>query len=137
MKASSIILILLLASCSAKWHLEKAIQKDPTILQDTTMVIDTVVIREAQVVTDTVLTTERDTVLIENERVRVRVVREFDTLMVEAECKADTVRISKEVKVPVYRPAPPDPWWKKVLVWVGGAALIALLFGIVWRKFLS
>jgi hypothetical protein len=85
------LLVLLLSSCSAQYHLKRAIKKDPTILEkDTVTVVDTVVSAPVEV-RDTVTLQERDTLVITKERLKLKIVRSFDTIAVEAECESDTI----------------------------------------------
>lgn len=85
------LLVLLLSSCSAQYHLKRAIKKDPTILEkDTVTVVDTVVSAPVEL-RDTVTLEEKDTVVITKERLKLKIVRSFDTIAVEAECESDTI----------------------------------------------
>lgn len=85
------LLVLLLSSCSAQYHLKRAIKKDPTILEkDTVTVVDTVVTAPVEL-RDTVTLEEKDTVVITKERLKLKIVRSFDTIAVEAECESDTI----------------------------------------------
>jgi len=87
----NLLFVLLLTSCSAQYHLKRAIKKDPSILQkDTVTVIDTVVTAPVEV-KDTVTLQERDTLVITKERLKLKIVRSFDTIAVEAECESDTI----------------------------------------------
>ena len=91
------ILLLSLMSCSAQWHLKKAVQKDPLILaKDTLVVTDTVVVPPV-VITDTVTTKQHDTITIVKDRMRVQVVRKLDTLIINAQCGSDTIVRTIEV----------------------------------------
>lgn len=90
-------MIVLLQSCSATWHLNNAIKKDPTILKkDTVTVVDTVVTAPVTV-RDTVTLSKRDTVTITKDKITVKIVRSFDTLSIEAECASDTIVRTIEV----------------------------------------
>ena len=83
--------IVLLQSCSAQYHLKRAIKKDPAILKkDTVVVVDTVVTAPVEV-RDTVTLSEKDTLVITKERLKLKIVRSFDTIAVEAECESDTI----------------------------------------------
>ena len=84
-------LVLLLTSCSAQWHLKKAVQKDPTILEKDTLVVTDTVVVPLVVITDTVTTKQHDTITIVKERMRVQVVRKLDTLIINAQCDSDTI----------------------------------------------
>ena len=90
-------LILLLSSCSAQWHLNKAVKKDPTILvKDTLAVQDTVVVPPV-VITDTVTTKQHDTIVVEKDRLKVKIVKRQDTLIIEGQCASDTIVRTIEV----------------------------------------
>ena len=91
MKWTLLLLVSVLTSCSAHYHLRRAVKKDPSILQkDTITVVDTVVSKPVEL-KDTVVLRQTDTVTIEKERLRVRIVRSFDTIRVDAICEADTI----------------------------------------------
>ena len=82
---------LILSGCSPEWLLKQAIKKDPTILEkDTVTVVDTVVTAPVEL-RDTVTLSERDTLVITKERLKLKIVRSFDTIAVEAECESDTI----------------------------------------------
>ena len=96
-----LLLILILSGCSAEWHLSKAVMKDPSILSTKTMtVMDTVVI-EPIAVRDTVTISQVDTVEIVKDKFRVKIMRSYDTLIIDGGCDADTIVRTLEVKVPV------------------------------------
>jgi hypothetical protein len=93
-----LMLIVLLSSCSAQWHLKKAVQKDPFILERDTMVVRDTVVVPPVVITDTVTTRQHDTIVVEKDRLKVRIVKKLDTLIIDAKCDSDT--IVKIVEVP-------------------------------------
>ena len=92
-------LILLLSSCSATWHLNKAVKKDPTILERDTLVVKDTVVLPPVVITDTVTTKLHDTIVVEKDRLKVRVVKKLDTLIIEGQCDSDTIVMTIEVPV--------------------------------------
>ena len=94
------LITLLLVSCGAKYHLKRAIAKDPTILDSVAVKLDTVIITENKALRDTVILQRVDTITLERNSVRVRLKRSYDTITVEAECLPDTIRVQKVVKVP-------------------------------------
>lgn len=93
------MLALLLTGCSAEWHLRKALRKDPSLLTTKTVTVMDTVVTEPIVVRDTTILKERDTIEIVKDRFRVKIVRSFDTLMIDGGCDADT--IYREIKVAV------------------------------------
>ena len=90
-------LMLLLSSCSAQWHLTKAIKKDPTILAKDTLVVQDTVVVPPVVITDTVTTKQHDTIVVQKDKLRVRIVKRLDTLIIEGECASDTIVRTIEV----------------------------------------
>ena len=95
----TLLLICLTTGCSTQWHLQKAIKKDPTILvQDTVVVLDTVVTNPTAVV-DTVTISKVDTVEIVKNNFRVKIMRSYDTLIIDGGCESDT--IVRTVEVPI------------------------------------
>ena len=86
--------------------------KDPSILIGQGVSIDTTIVTNTVAVTDTFVTQVRDTITLEKERLRIKVVRSYDTIQVSGECVGDTIRIIKEVVVPqvVYKK---DPWYQR------------------------
>jgi len=86
-----LILVSLLSSCSAQWHLKRAVKKDPTIVkQDTAVVVDTVVTPPVTL-TDTITLAQRDTITLVKDRLKVKIVRSSDTIRVDAVCESDTI----------------------------------------------
>jgi len=86
-----LILVGLLSSCSAQWHLKRAIKKDPTIVkQDTAVVVDTVVTPPVTL-TDTITLAQRDTITLVKDRLKVKIIRTLDTIRVDAVCESDTI----------------------------------------------
>ena len=81
---------------------------------------DTILVEAVRV--DTVLVTlPVDTLLIETERVSARVIRSYDTISVDVECKADTVVVTNTVTLPTKtRTVTRVPWWFKPALVIGG-----------------
>lgn len=103
-----------LSSCSAQWHLRKAIKKDPSVLsKDTVVVTDTIVTAPVSV-RDTITLQQRDTITITKDRLKVNIVRSFDTIMVDAICESDTIVQVIEVPVPSIVMKDSDRWYNKV-----------------------
>lgn len=124
----SLIGLLLLSSCSANWHLKRAIKKDPSILiKDTVTVRDTLV--SETISTDTLIVSKpSDTITIEKDRLRIKILRSFDTLRVEGVCLGDTIYFEKKIPVEkiVYKQ---KQWWERYW-WV----LIIILVAAIYYK---
>ena len=119
----SILITILLSSCSANWHIKRAVKKEPGILTHVT-IFDTIIIKEEKVLRDTFHTTEYDTVVMEDSFVYTQVIREKDIIKVYTKCKADTVRITKTLPPQVnYIEKKND--WKKSLDW------LLIIFGLL------
>ena len=84
-------LLLLLTSCSAQWHLKKAVQKDPAILERDTLVVTTTVVSPPVAITDTVIMKQHDTITLVKDRLRVNIVKVNDTITIDAICDSDTI----------------------------------------------
>jgi len=90
----------MLTSCGAQYHLKRAIAKDPAIVQNQAVKLDTVIITEIKAVRDTFVLERVDTITLQKNGVRIELKRSYDTVMVDAECLPDTIRIEKEIFVP-------------------------------------
>jgi hypothetical protein len=86
-----LILALSLTSCSAQWHLKKAVQKDPMILKRDTLVVTNTVVSPPVAITDTVTLKQHDTITLVKERLRVKIVKVNDTITIDAICDSDTI----------------------------------------------
>ena len=117
-----LIIMVLLCSCSANWHIARAIKKDPSILKkDTITIHDTTIIPTVSHDT-TIISKPIDTITIEKERLRIKITRHYDTLRIEGECIGDT--IFKEIRVQtekvVYKPKVwYERWWWLILIVIG------------------
>lgn len=127
---AGLITIALLSSCSAQWHLKRAVKKDPTLLKtDTIAIVDTIVTPPVTL-TDTVITRTQDTVIVQKDKLKVQVVRSYDTIMVDAVCESDTIVQIVEVPVPSIVMKDSDRWYNKVYKFSFYVLLILLL--LLW-----
>jgi hypothetical protein len=86
-----LIIVLSLTSCSAQWHLKKAVHKDPTILEKDTLVVTDTVVSPPVAITDTVIMKQHDTITLVKDRLRVNIVKVNDTITIDAICDSDTI----------------------------------------------
>ena len=93
-------LLFLLQGCGAKYYLNRAIAKDPTILDSVALKVDTLIITQKEAVRDTLILERIDTLTLERNGIRIDLRRFYDTIEVDIECPADTIRIQKEIRVP-------------------------------------
>ena len=99
-RAVLIGLLFLLQGCGAKWHLRRAVAKDPTILEQVAVKVDTTIVTEIKAIHDTLVLKQYDTIEIQRNGVRVQINRLYDTIQVTAECLPDTIRVTHELLVP-------------------------------------
>ena len=86
--------------CGAKYHLNRAIARDPKILDSVAVKLDTTIVTENKALRDTIILQRVDTITLDRNSVRVKIRRIHDTIQLDAECLSDTITISKVVKVP-------------------------------------
>ena len=98
----------------------KALRNALTPLKTQVTLHDTIVVEAVRV--DTVLVTlPVDTLVIETERVSARVIRSYDTITLDVECKADTVVVTNTVELPTkVKTVTRVPWWFKPALVIGG-----------------
>lgn len=126
--------LLLLTACYTK---QQAIRKFcVSSNKDTIITIhDSVQLHHSQI--DTVfLQQHTDTIVVENDEVRVEYIRYRDTVYLRGIAKPRTIYITKEIpiKVSVPCPQPPSlPWWHKYLVAM--FVMLLLAFGVISYSF--
>jgi len=86
-----LILVSSLMSCSAQWHLKKAVRKDPMILQKDTLVVTDTVVSPPVAITDTVTLRQHDTIQLVKDKLKVQLVKVNDTITIDAICDSDTI----------------------------------------------
>lgn len=95
------ILMAIIQSCSAGWHLKKAISKDPKILMQRDTVVETEVVVEEKTVTEKLIVNQIDTVVLTSpDGVQVRLERIYDTVMVDVICPPETLMVETIVELP-------------------------------------
>lgn len=131
------VAILLLTSCSASWHLKRAIKKDPSLLlsRDTVLVHDTQFVTKERVLTDSFVTTCYDTITLEDSFVFTQVIRRDNVIKVYTKCKSDTVRITTKIpfKMPPTVTYKNDPFWKSLAVALGTLLLLIIIIRFVLK----
>lgn len=136
--ATIVTILVMLSSCSAQWHLKRAIAKDPTIANDTVIRIDTSVVTESIRAVDTLVVT--DTVMREivREGVKIKLQRIHDTIRVDVVCPPDTIRVVANVPVEriIYKETPRK---RTILDQLGHVLFLVLLIAIALmvRQFLK
>jgi len=128
-------LVLSLTSCSAQWHLKKAVQKDPLILEKDTLVVMDTVVSPPVAITDTVIMRQHDTITLVKDRLRVKIVKVNDTITIDAICDSDTIISIVEVPYDKIVYVEKESLWDKVknlAIYIG---LAFLVFKIIMKQF--
>jgi hypothetical protein len=118
---SLVFAIPLLVGCSAEWHLRKAIDKNPALLLEPTVVTkwDTITMPPITIVDTLEIPAVGDSVVIENDSIKVTVKTVADKkgkkkLSVSAKTKTIEVPHFIKVKCPPQVKLLPIPWYYKV-----------------------
>ena len=128
-------LLLLLTSCSAQWHLKKAVQKDPMILKKDTLVVQDTLVVPPVVLKDTVTLRQHDTITITKDRLRVKIVKVNDTLIIDAKCDSDTIVRTIEVPYDKIVYVEKESVWDKIKSLAIYMGLAFLAFKIIMKQF--
>jgi len=130
-------LVLLLTSCSAQWHLKKAVQKDPMILVKDTLVVTNTVVSPPVAITDTVTLKQHDTITLVKDRLRVKIVKVNDTITIDAICDSDTIISIVEVPYDKIVYVEKKTFWDKFKDLILAAGVLfgcILIVGRWWRS---
>lgn len=126
------ILAFLLFSCSPKWHINRAIKKDPSILKvDTLVVRDTIRTYTERVEVDSVFMVSNDTVTIIKDNLRIRHFIHNDSVFIDGECDSIFVEVPYEVEVIDEKLVYKESWFPKWMWWI----IIGVVVFIVYDKF--
>ena len=137
-----LIMIFTTTSCSttkemrranrATRKLEKLTMRFPELLQRDT-IRDTIPAIVTDVRLDTVLL-KADTITVQKDRLRVRVITERDTVRITGECFGDIIYVPVEIPVEKIQPVQYKPmplkWWQITLMVFGGGFILALFYKI-------
>lgn len=125
----AVLIGLLFCSCGARYHLNRAIAKDPSILDSVVLKVDTLIITQKEEVRDTLILEKIDTITLERNGIRIDLRRVYDTIEVDVQCPSDTIRISKEIRVPqvVYQEKNFDRKYLYILI----ISIILYTFGLI------
>jgi hypothetical protein len=130
-----LILIMSLTSCSAQWHLKKAVHKDPTILEKDTLVVTDTVVSPPVAITDTVTLKQHDTITLVKDRLRVKIVKVNDTITIDAICDSDTIISIVEVPYDKVVYVEKESLWDKIKNLAIYMGLAFLVFKIIMKQF--
>ena len=130
----SLLLILLLSSCSPQYRLNRLLALHPELkIPDTLFIRDSVIVPQVQVDTILDFKTIRDTVVIQKDRLQIKLSKIHDTLFLTGKCKGDTVYINRKIpveKIKIVKPDYLDNFISKLPWIVIGLTILLLLF--IW-----
>ena len=134
---SLLLLLLLFTSCSPSYRLNRLLALHPELkTPDTLLIKDSVIIPQIQADTLFDFKTIRDTVIIEKDRLQIKLSRIHDTLFLTGKCKGDTVYIIRKIPVEKIKIVKPDyldnfisklPW-----IVIGFICMVLLFVFIRW-----
>lgn len=101
-KVKFLIFVVLLSSCSAEWHFERACKKEPMFCEEV-YVYDTIIKKDTLIYEREFYTKSIDTIVIDTGNIQVKVIRTFDVLKTYIKVKPDTIRITKTFKPKVIK----------------------------------
>jgi len=128
---SILLLTGLFTGCSATWHLDRAIKKDPSILKPTVVTIWDTIVTPPVYLTDTVaVPSDSDSSVIDNDTVRIVITKYQDKLVVKTKVKEVTVPVSVQAECPpqIVKPETFTSKVKDYLLLFLAAALVVVMF---------
>jgi len=118
------LLLILISSCSAEYHYNKACKKDTSYCA-TEVRIDTFTVRDTFAYYRVDTTNQIDTITIDTGSIQVQIIREFDVIRTTIKQKPDTTFLT------VYKKVTPKIIYKQTYWWL---LLIPLLLWLIYKK---
>jgi hypothetical protein len=119
----ALIASLALGSCSAEWHLRKAVKKGANVWQTKW---DTTIVTKERNLWDTLTLNNVDTVVVQKDNIRIKLVKNFDTIRLQATCLPDTVQVTKYINTKITTKGKGD-WEKYLMLFAVGMLLVVLI----------
>ena len=130
-----LLLVILLSSCSAQWHLKQAIKKDSSLLKPNKVLIDTLIVTDSFISVDTFTLNEIDSFISDTGKVRVTIYKIKNRYTLKTEIKHDSIRIKKEIECPPSVIQVNENCWKKCLYsFLTGGLLATIILIIYYAK---
>ena len=113
-----LLIVLLLSSCSAQWHMKQACKKQPALCApDTFTITDTIKVNDSLYFEKIVVTKEIDTITIDTGGIRVKIIRDKDIIRTIITQEPKTIIRTKTITTKpriVYKDED-YPWWLVIL----------------------
>ena len=128
----ALLLLLLFTSCSPSYRLNRLLALHPELkTPDTLLISDSVIIPQVRFDTIFDYKTIPDTVIIQKDRLQIKLRKINDTLFLTGNCKGDTVYITRKIpveKIKIVKPDILDNFISKLPWMVIGLISLILLF---------
>lgn len=136
--ALSLVMVACNPSRRAQRHLQKALILDPQISAHDTIIYRDTIITPLEAISDTFFVSETDTIILENESLRTKIIKSYDTLEVYSECFPDTIIIEKSIPIERIKYVQKESGWdstaKTIAIWLFlGIAILMVLRMIIDR----
>ena len=128
---STLVVAALLSGCSANYHLNKAVKKDPSILKPVTITVWDTIITPPVYLVDTVAVLDNgDSSVIENDTVKIVITKYQDKMIVKTLIKEVPYAVSVQAECPpqLVQPESKTGKVKDYLLLFLAAALVVMMF---------
>jgi hypothetical protein len=128
---STLVVAALLTGCSATYHLNKAVKKDPSILKPVTITVWDTIITPPVYLVDTVAVLDNgDSAVIENDTVKIVITKYQDKMIVKTLIKEVPYAVSVQAECPpqLVQPESKISKVKDYLLLFLAAALVVMMF---------
>lgn len=128
---STLVVAALLSGCSATYHLNKAVKKDPSILKPTIVTVwDTIITPPVYLVDTIEVIAEGDSSVIDNDTVKIVITKYQDKMIVKTQIKEVPYAVSVQAECPpqLVQPESKTGKVKDYLLLFLAAALVVMMF---------
>lgn len=128
---STLVVAALLSGCSATYHLNKAVKKDPSILKPTIVTVwDTIITPPVYMVDTIEVIAEGDSSVIDNDTVKIVITKYKDKMIVKTQIKEVPYAVSVQAECPpqLVQPESKTGKVKDYLLLFLAAALVVMMF---------
>jgi PBP1b-binding outer membrane lipoprotein LpoB len=128
---SALVVAALLSGCSATYHLNKAVKKDPSILKPTIVTVWDTIITPPVYMVDTIgVIAEGDSSVIDNDTVKIVITKYQDKMIVKTQIKEVPYAVSVQAECPpqLVQPESKTGKVKDYLLLFLAAALVVMMF---------
>ena len=128
---STLLVAALLSGCSATYHLNKAVKKDPSILKPTIVTVwDTIITPPVYMVDTVEVIAEGDSSVIDNDTVKIVITKYQDKMIVKTLIREVPYAVSVQAECPpqLVQPQTKTSRFKDYLLLFLAAALVVMSF---------